>query len=60
MFEYERRILMNPYNLDITRIVKYFCMSSVAIVGIIMGCVTFMKVAETHIELLNDSWNDEK
>lgn len=50
---------MNPYNLDITRIVKYFCMSSVAIVAIVMGCVTFTKVAENQAELLNDSWDSD-
>lgn len=51
---------MNPYNLDITRIVKYFCMSSVAIVAIIMGSVSFTKIAEAKIELSNDAWGNEE
>ena len=32
---------MNIFNLDITRIVKYVCLTSIAIVGIIFGCHTF-------------------
>lgn len=51
---------MNPYNLDITRIVKYFCMSSVAIVAIIMGTITFARVAVTNAELSTDTWRDEE
>lgn len=51
---------MNPYNLDITRIVKYVCTTSVAIVAIVMGCVAFIRTVETRIDLLNGSWDDEE
>lgn len=51
---------MNPYNLDITRIVKYVCLTSIAIVGIIFGCHTFQKMFETQAALEYDrSWSDE-
>ena len=52
---------MNPYNLDITKIVKYVCMTAVAIVGIIFSCHTFQKMFETQAALEYDrSWNDEE
>ena len=38
---------MNPYNLDITKIVKYICLTGVSIVGIIFGCGTVQKIYET-------------
>lgn len=38
---------MNPYNLDITKIVKYICLTAVSIVGIIFGCGTVQKIYET-------------
>lgn len=38
---------MNPYNLDITKIVKYICLTAVSIIGIIFGCGTVQKIYET-------------
>ena len=37
---------LNPYNLDITKIVKYICLTAVSIVGIIFGCGTVQKIYE--------------
>ena len=51
---------MYPFNLDISKIVKYVCLTSIAIVGIIFGCRTFQKMFELQAALEYDkSWSDE-
>ncbi len=52
---------MNLYNLNITRIVGYICLTSIAIIGIIFGCHTAQKIFETKA-LLNydEDWYEEK
>ena len=52
---------MNPFNLDITRIVKYVCMTVVAIVSVSVGCATLARIAEAHLEAISDkNWDDEE
>ena len=51
---------MNIFHLDITRIVKYVCLTSIAIVGIIFGCHTFQRMFEIQANLEYDkTWSDE-
>ncbi|MDD5944926.1 MAG: hypothetical protein PUD43_04345 [Clostridia bacterium] len=50
---------MNPYNLDITKIVKYICLTAIAIVGIVFGCLTAVRVCEIGAEY-TDEWDDEE
>lgn len=51
---------MYPFNLDISKIVKYVCLTSIAIVGIIFSCRTFQKMFEVQAALEYDkSWSDE-
>ena len=47
---------MNPYNLDITKIVKYVCITATAIVGIIFTCLTAVKMCEIGIEYDEEEW----
>ncbi len=52
---------MNPYNLDITRIVKYVCLMIVAIIGIIFGSITAISFCGILAggEPGDDDWDDE-
>ena len=47
---------MNPYNLDITKIVKYVCITAAAIVGIIFGCNTIVSLCEIGTEYKDEEW----
>ncbi len=51
---------MNPYNLDITRIVKYVCLMIVAIIGIIFGSITVISLfgIASDCDTCCDDWDD--
>ena len=58
---------MNPYNINITKMVELLCKTAVAIVGIIFGAKviesfykTMQGIYETKLALNSDTdWDDE-
>lgn len=53
---------MNPYNLDITRIVKYACLMVVAIIAIIFGSITAISLFGIANDCggSDDDWDEEE
>lgn len=47
---------MNPYNLDITKIVKYACITITSIIGIIFSYLTITKIYKLDIEKDAEEW----